>query len=38
MFRLDEDGTTILMHRGNTGILRINLSGYSFGTSTGCFS
>lgn len=31
MFRLDEDGTTILMHRGNTGILRINLSGYTFG-------
>ena len=31
MFKLDTDGTTILMHRGNTGVLRINLSGYSFG-------
>lgn len=31
MFRLADDGTTILMHRGNTGTLTINLSGYSFG-------
>lgn len=31
MFRLDTDGTTILMHRGNTGVLKINLSGYTFG-------
>ncbi len=31
MFKLDTDGTTILMHRGNTGVLKINLSGYSFG-------
>ena len=33
MFKLDTDGTTILMHRGNTGTLRFNLSGYSFGNS-----
>ena len=31
MFKLDTDGTTILMHRGNTGTLRITLTGYSFG-------
>ena len=31
MFKLDTDGTTILMHRGNTGVLKINLSGYTFG-------
>lgn len=31
MFRLDTDGTTVLMHRGNTGVLKINLSGYTFG-------
>jgi len=31
VFRLDTDGTTILMHRGNTGVLKINLSGYTFG-------
>ena len=31
MFKLDTDGTTILMHRGNTGTLRIHLSGYTFG-------
>lgn len=33
MFKLDTDGTTILMHRGNTGVLKINLSGYSFGNN-----
>ncbi len=33
MFRLAQDGTTILMHRGNTGILTINLTGYSFGNN-----
>lgn len=31
MFKLDEDGSTILMHRGNTGTVRITLDGYSFG-------
>ncbi len=33
MFKLDTDGTTILMHRGNTGVLKINLTGYSFGNN-----
>ena len=33
MFKLDTDGTTILMHRGNTGTLRLHLTGYSFGTN-----
>ena len=33
MFKLDADGTTILMHRGNTGVLKINLSGYTFGNN-----
>ena len=33
MFKLDTDGTTILMYRGNTGTLRIKLTGYSFGNS-----
>ena len=32
MFRL-EDGTTIVMHRGNTGTLRIQLTGYTFGNN-----
>ena len=31
MFKLDEDGSTILMHRGNTGTVRITLDGYTFG-------
>ena len=31
MFRLDTDGTTILMHKGNTGTVRITLDGYTFG-------
>ena len=31
MFKLADDGTTILMHRGNTGTLTINLTGYTFG-------
>ena len=31
MFKLADDGTTILMHRGNTGVLKINLTGYTFG-------
>ena len=31
MFKLDNDGTTILMHRGNTGTIRITLTGYTFG-------
>ena len=33
MFKLDTDGTTILMHKGNTGKLRINLTGYTFGNN-----
>jgi len=33
MFKLDEDGSTILMHRGNTGNVRITLDGYSFGNN-----
>lgn len=33
MFKLGADGTTILMHRGNTGTLTINLSGYTFGNN-----
>ena len=33
MFKLANDGTTILMHRGNTGIVRINLTGYTFGNN-----
>lgn len=31
MFRLDTDGTTILMHQGNTGTIRIHVTGYTFG-------
>jgi len=31
MFKLDTDGTTIVMHRGNTGTVRIKLTGYTFG-------
>ena len=31
MFRL-ENGTTLVMHRGNTGTLRIRLRGYTFGS------
>ena len=31
MFKLDTDGTTIHMHRGNTGTIKITLTGYSFG-------
>ena len=31
MFKLSADGTTIVMHRGNTGTLRIKLTGYTFG-------
>ena len=31
MFKLDADGTTILMHRGNTGVIRFVLDGYTFG-------
>ena len=33
MFKLHTDGTTILMHRGNTGVLKINLTGYTFGNN-----
>lgn len=33
MFKLADDGTTILMHRGNTGTLTINLTGYTFGNN-----
>ena len=33
MFKLDTDGTTILMHRGNTGTLKITLAGYTFGNN-----
>ena len=33
MFRLDTDGSTILMHRGNTGTVRITLEGYEFGNN-----
>lgn len=33
MFKLDTDGTTVLMHRGNTGTLRITLTGYTFGNN-----
>ena len=32
-FKLAPDGTTILMHRGNTGVLKINLTGYTFGNN-----
>lgn len=32
MFKLDTDGTTILMHRGNTGTVKITLTGYTFGS------
>ena len=31
MFKLAADGTTIQMHKGNTGTIRITLSGYTFG-------
>lgn len=33
MFKLDTDGSTILMHRGNTGTIRITLTGYTFGAN-----
>lgn len=33
MFRLNADGTTIEMIRGNTGTLRIRLTGYTFGNN-----
>lgn len=33
MFKLAEDGTTLMLHRGNTGTLRIKLKGYSFGSN-----
>lgn len=33
MFNLDKDGTTILMIRGNTGTVKIHLTGYTFGTN-----
>ena len=33
MFKLDGDGSTILMHRGNTGTVRITLDGYTFGNN-----
>lgn len=33
MFKLADDGTTILMHRGNTGTLTIHLTGYTFGNN-----
>jgi hypothetical protein len=33
MFKLDTDGSTILMHRGNTGTVRITLDGYTFGNN-----
>ena len=33
MFKLAADGTTVLMHRGNTGVIKINLSGYTFGNN-----
>lgn len=33
MFKLEADGRTISMHRGNTGTVRIKLTGYSFGTN-----
>lgn len=33
MFKLSDDKTTILMHRGNTGTVRITLSGYTFGNN-----
>ena len=33
MFKLDTDMTTVLMHKGNTGLLRISLTGYSFGNN-----
>ena len=32
MFKLDTDGTTILMHQGNTGTIRIKVTGYTFGS------
>ena len=31
MFKLADDKRTILMHKGNTGNVRIRLTGYSFG-------
>lgn len=31
MFKLDTDGTTILVHKGNTGNIRFVLDGYTFG-------
>ena len=31
MFKLEADGRTIVMHRGNTGTVRIKLTGYTFG-------
>lgn len=33
MFKLDTDGTTILMIRGNTGTVKIHLTGYTFGNN-----
>lgn len=33
MFKLDNDKTTILMIRGNTGTVRIRLTGYTFGNN-----
>lgn len=33
MFKLASDGTTIMMHRGNTGTIRITLTGYTFGSN-----
>lgn len=33
MFKLDTDGSTILIHRGNTGTVRITLDGYTFGNN-----
>ena len=33
MFKLADDGRTILMHKGNTGTVRIHLTGYSFGNN-----
>ena len=33
MFKLDTDGKTILMFRGNTGNVKIHLTGYTFGTN-----
>ena len=33
MFVLMDDGSTIMMHRGNTGTVRITLTGYTFAAS-----